>query len=47
MPGNIHGGIFLWMAYFGIFAYLNFHELPQFYCPLPSLVDRRPAEPHV
>ena len=44
MPGNIRGGIFLRKAYFEVFANLNFHELPQFYCPLLILVDRSPAE---
>ena len=43
MPGNICGGIFSRKAYFGVFANLNFRELPQFYRPLPILVDRSPT----
>ena len=47
MPGNIHSGIFSWKVYFGVFTNLNFHELPQFYRPLPILVDRSSTEPCV
>ena len=47
MPGNICDGIFSRKAYFGDFTNLNFHELPQFYRPLPILVDRSPAQPRV
>ena len=47
MPGNIRNGIFSRKAYFGVFTNLNFHELLQFYRPLPILVDRSPAEPRV
>ena len=41
MPGNIRGGIYSRKAYFEVFANLNFHELPQFYHPLPILVPCR------
>ena len=43
ISGNIHGGIFLQKAYFGVFVNLNFHKVPQFYYPLPILLDRSPA----
>ena len=38
MPGNIRSEIFSRKAYLGVFVNLNFHELPQFYRPLPILV---------
>ena len=40
MPGNIRSEIFSRKAYFGAFANLNFHELPQFYRTLSILVNR-------